>query len=51
MHHPPRSTLQEIYANWGSYQHKWRDCIASLTNEQFELRPAATTDRWPQPRA
>jgi uncharacterized damage-inducible protein DinB len=35
-----QSTLDVIYASWQDYQHKLRDCIAPLTDEQLLLRPA-----------
>ena len=39
------STLDVIYVNWRGYQEKLCNCIASLTNEQLSLKPAA--HMWP----
>lgn len=41
----PQSTLDVIYESWRGYHEKLRDCIAPLTNEHFELQPAARM--WP----
>lgn len=45
MHRTTRSTLEVIYENWRFYQHKLRDSIAPLANEQLTLQPAA--HMWP----
>jgi uncharacterized damage-inducible protein DinB len=45
MQEQPSSTLDVIYENWRGYQHKLRDCIAPLTNEQLLLQPAPRM--WP----
>ncbi len=40
-----QSTLDVIYENWRGYNEKLRTCVVPLTDEQFNLQPAA--HMWP----
>ena len=38
-------TIRPAYEAWPAYQHRLREVVASLTDEQLAIRP--TPDRWP----